>query len=118
LTNVDNPIFGGVKGDYVTYVNEGAYARGIELAYQQKFTSLPGVLGGLELDANLTLVKSRFLEYSAATNGTDQYGSLPGTSNVTWNLAGSYERGPVNMRLPRSMSAPASFRLAAIARPT
>lgn len=99
LTNVDNPIFGGVKGDYVTYVNEGAYARGIELAYQQKFTSLPGVLGGLELDANLTLVKSRFLEYSAATNGTDQYGSLPGTSNVTWNLAGSYERGPVNVRL-------------------
>ncbi len=99
LTNVDNPIFGGVKGDYVTYVNEGAYARGIELAYQQKFTSLPGVLGGLGLDANLTLVKSRFLEYSAATNGTDQYSSLPGTSNVTWNLAGSYERGPVNVRL-------------------
>lgn len=99
LTNVSNPIFGGVKGDYVTYVNEDAYARGFELAYQQKLTFLPGLLGGLGIEGNLTLVKSHFLEYSAATNGTDQYGSLPGTSNVTWNLAGSYERGPVNLRL-------------------
>lgn len=99
LTNVDNPVFGGVKGDYVTYVNESAYARGIELAYQQKLTFLPGLLGGLGVEGNLTLVKSHFLEYSAATNGTDQYASLPGTSNVTWNLAGSYERGPVSLRL-------------------
>jgi TonB-dependent receptor len=99
LTNQTNPIFGGVKGDFVTYVNEDAYARGIELAYQQKLEFLPGLLGGLGVEANLTLVKSRFLEYSAATNGTDQYGSLPGTSNVTWNLAGFYERGPVSLRL-------------------
>eukprot|EP01037_Dinobryon_pediforme_P001689 gene1689-1717_t len=99
LINQDNPIFGGVKGDYVTYVNEGAYARGIEMAYQQKLTFLPGLLGGLGVEGNLTLVKSHFLEYSATTNGTDQYGSLPGTSNVTWNLAGSYERGPVRLRL-------------------
>ena len=99
LTNQSNPIFGGVKGDFVTYVNEDAYARGIEVAYQQKLAFLPGLLGGLGVEGNLTLVKSRFLEYSAATNGTDQYGSLPGTSNVTWNLAASYERGPVRLRL-------------------
>ncbi|MEO7682138.1 MAG: TonB-dependent receptor [Sphingomonas sp.] len=99
LTNQTNPIFGGVKGDFVTYVNESAYARGIELAYQQKLEFLPGLLGGLGVEANLTLVKSHFLEYSAAANGTDQYGSLPGTSNVTWNLAGFYERGPVSLRL-------------------
>lgn len=100
LTNQLNPIFGaGVKGDFVTYVNEDAYARGIELAYQQKLAFLPGLLSGLGVEANLTLVKSHFLEYSAATNGTDQYASLPGTSNVTWNLAGYYERGPVSLRL-------------------
>jgi len=100
LPNQLNPIFGaGVKGDFVTYVNEDAYARGIELAYQQKLAFLPGLLSGLGVEANLTLVKSHFLEYSAATNGTDQFASLPGTSNVTWNLAGYYERGPVSLRL-------------------
>lgn len=102
LTNQLNPIFGaGVKGDFVTYVNESAYARGIELAYQQKLEFLPGLLGGLGLEANLTLVKSHFLEYSSlvSNDGTNQYGSLPGTSNVTWNVAGFYERGPVSLRL-------------------
>ena len=102
LTNQLNPIFGaGVKGTFVTYVNEDAYARGIELAYQQKLSFLPGLLGGLGVEANLTLLKSHFLEYSAASSldGTNQYGSLPGTSNVTWNLAGFYERGPVALRL-------------------
>jgi len=100
LTQQFNPIFGtGVKGDFVTYVNEDAYARGIELAYQQKLEFLPGLLSGLGVEANITLVKSHFLEYSAATNGTDQFGSLPGTSNVTWNLAGFYEKGPISLRL-------------------
>jgi TonB-dependent receptor len=104
LSNQLNPIFGtGVRGDFQTFVNESAYARGIELAYQQKLAFLPGLLGGLGVDANLTLVKSHFLEYAADPINTpgsvDQYGSLPGTSNVTWNLAGFYERGPVSLRL-------------------
>ena len=101
LTQQTNPIFGGVKGDYVTYVNEGAYARGIELAYQQKLAFLPGLLSGLGVEANLTLVKSHFLEYAGdpAAGTVDQFRSLPGTSNVTWNLAGFYEKGPVNLRL-------------------
>ncbi|WP_428334636.1 TonB-dependent receptor [Novosphingobium sp.] len=99
--NQPNPIFLGQNGDFVTYINESAYARGIEIAYQQKFAFLPGVLSGLGVEANLTLVKSHFREYAAAVSGdgTDQYGSLPGTSNVTWNLAGFYEKGPVSVRL-------------------
>jgi TonB-dependent receptor len=101
LTQQTNPIFGGVKGDYVTYVNEDAYARGIELAYQQKLDFLPGLLNGLGVEANLTLVKSHFLEYAGdpAAGTVDQFRSLPGTSNVTWNLAGFYEKGPINLRL-------------------
>ena len=99
--NQPNPVFQGQNGDFVTFVNEDAYARGIEIAYQQKLTFLPGVFSGLGVEANLTLVKSHFREYAAAVSGdgTDQYGSLPGTSNVTWNLAGFYEKGPIAVRL-------------------
>ena len=99
--NVTNPLFMGVPGDIVSFFNEGAYARGIEVAYQQKFAMLPGMLGGLGAEGNLTLVKSRFKEYSAAVSGdgTDQYGSLPGTSRITWNVAGFYERGGIAVRL-------------------
>ena len=99
--NVTNPIFNGVPGDFVSFTNEDAYARGIEIAYQQKFTFLPGLLSGFGAEGNATFVKSHFREYSAAVsgNGKDQFGSLPGTSNTTWNVAGFYERGPANVRL-------------------
>lgn len=111
--NVSDPIFLGQNGDFVTYTNEDAYARGLEIAYQQKFTFLPGLLGGLGAEANLTLVKSKFREYSATVsgNGLDQYGSLPGTSSTTWNLSGFYERGPVDVRLAAQYVGPSLFSL-------
>ena len=89
------------KGTVVSYSNESGYARGIEAAYHQKFTSLPGLFAGLGVDANITVVDSRFLEYEAAVSGTglDQHGSLPGTSHVTWNLAGFYELHGLELRL-------------------
>ncbi len=106
LRNVSDPIFLGQTGDIATFSNEGGRARGIELAYQQKFTFLPGAFSGLGFEGNLTFVDSKFLEYSAAfrqNNGivgaTDQFGRLPGTSKWTWNLAGFYERGPINVRM-------------------
>jgi TonB-dependent receptor len=99
--NVTDPVFGGVPGDVVTFINESAYARGVEVAYHQKFTTLPSLFSGLGVDANATLVNSRFKEYSAAVSGTgkDEFGSLPGTSHVTWNLAGFYEDHGLNLRL-------------------
>jgi TonB-dependent receptor len=104
LINVASPIFssgGFASGDFITYVNEDAYARGIEVAYQQKFHSLPGLLGGLGLEGNFTFVDSRFREYGAAVsaNQQDQYGPLPGTSRYTGNLAGFYERDGIQLRL-------------------
>ena len=101
LRNVNNPIFLGQPGDFATFSNENAHARGVEIAYQQKFTFLPGLLGGLGAEGNVTYVDSKFLEYTAAVSGTGttQYGRLPGTSTWTWNVAGYYERGPVNVRL-------------------
>ena len=104
--NVVDPIFMGQAGDFVTFVNEDAYARGVELAYHQKFTSLPGLFRGLGVDANITWVDSRFLEYSALANpvsgggrGLDEYSALPGTSHVTWNAAGFYETHGLALRL-------------------
>ena len=98
---VSDPIFEGQLGDYATYANESAYARGIEAAYHQKFSMLPGLLGGLGLDANITVVKSSFLEYDAtvSADGKNHYGSLPGTSNLTWNVAGFYEKRGLELRL-------------------
>lgn len=100
--NVSDPIFlGQGPGDFVTFLNESAYARGVELAYHQKFAMLPGPLAGLGVDGNITWVDSRFKEYAAAVSGTgkDQFGSLPGTSHVTWNLAGFYEDHGLALRL-------------------
>jgi TonB-dependent receptor len=99
--NVSDPIFLGQRGDIATFANESAYARGAELAYHQKFTMLPGLFNGLGVDGNVTLVDSRFLEYEAAISGSgkNEYGTLPGTSNLTWNLAGFYEAHGVALRL-------------------
>lgn len=99
--NVSDPIFLGQAGDFISYDNESAYARGIEAAFHQKFSTLPGLLGGLGLDANVTLVKSSFLEYdsSVSPSGKAQYGSLPGTSKITWNLSGFYEAHGLQLRL-------------------
>ena len=102
ITNVANPVFGaGTKGDFVTYSNESACARGMEVAYHQKFTFLPGLARGFGLDANMTVVDSRFLEYDTtiSATGKNQYGSLPGTSHLTYNVALFYELNGLNLRL-------------------
>ena len=49
--NVIDSIFQGQAGDFVTFGNEDAYARGVELAYHQKFTMLPGLFRGFGVDA-------------------------------------------------------------------
>jgi TonB-dependent receptor len=97
-----DPLAPGQLANVTTFLNtSSAYARGAELAYQQKFTFLPEPFSGFGAEANLTLVDSRILEYDAATSGsgTAQYGLLPGTSKVTWNLAAFYEDHGIQARL-------------------
>ncbi len=111
--NVADPVFLGQNGDFISYFNEDAYARGIELAYQQKFVGLPGALAGFGVESNLTLVWSNFKEYSSAVSGDghDQYSRLPGTSHLTWNVAGFYEYGGVALRLAAQYVGPSLFSL-------
>ncbi|HEY3951613.1 TonB-dependent receptor [Phenylobacterium sp.] len=97
-----DPLAPGQLADVTTFLNlSGAHARGAEVAYHQKFTFLPDPFKGFGVEANLTLVDSRVLEYDAATSatGTNQFGLLPGTSKVTWNLAGFYEDHGLQLRL-------------------
>jgi TonB-dependent receptor len=80
---------------FITFSNAqgNSYARGVELNYDQKFTSLPGLFSGLGLAANFTYVDSRIQIRPG------QYSSLPSASAYTYNVALFYEKGPVNMRL-------------------
>jgi TonB-dependent receptor len=97
-----DPEFAGMIVGYTTYANRSdAYARGVEAAYHQQFSWLPGLWNGLGVDANVTLVDSHIEEYDAATSATGhaESGLLPGTSKVTGNLAGFYEAHGLQLRL-------------------
>ena len=98
-----DPLFPpGTTGMITTFDNiSSAYARGLSLAYHQKFTWLPKPLQGLGIEGNFTYVDSRILEYDAATSmtGLNEYGLLPGTSPITWNLAAFYEAYGIDVRL-------------------
>ncbi|SFU53321.1 TonB-dependent receptor [Pseudoduganella namucuonensis] len=100
-------------------------ARGFELAYQQTFDQLPGLLSGLGMQANFTFVDSKqklynpvFSAYCSSTggaanlnlnmNGCDTngqtFGNLPlqGLSRRSFNVALMYDKGPVSSRLAYS----------------
>ncbi len=85
--------FVGVAHVY-SFANVGkSVARGLELNYEQRFTTLPGWLGGLGASANYTFVDSRFEIRPGETS------TLPSTSRNTVNAAVFYEAGPWNLRL-------------------
>lgn len=78
-----------------TYQNvSGASARGVELNFVDKFSGLPGLLGGLGVDANLTYVKS-----SVALREGEGNVAMPGTIPWSWNAALFFEQGPAKLRL-------------------
>jgi TonB-dependent receptor len=98
----NDPAFQGLIVGVTSFANRNdAYARGAEAAYHQQFDWLPGVWNGLGVDANLTLVDSHIEEYDAATSasGHAESGLLPGTSRMTANLAGFYEKDGLQVRL-------------------
>ena len=81
-TVINNQIF-----DENTFLNSGtAYARGIELAFEEHLRFLPGPLGGLGFTANYTYVDSE-----GRTRQTD-HTKLPFTSPNVYNVAVFYEK--------------------------
>ncbi|SEN10137.1 TonB-dependent receptor [Duganella sp. CF517] len=91
----------GSRFDVLTTVNaRGATTKGIEAAVRAALTFLPGPLGGLGLDGNVTRMGYNYAPGTALVNPLD--GSrlpFPGMSRTAWNLALWYDRGPLNARL-------------------
>jgi len=93
--------FGGVAYDIGTTLNTGSgKIKGFEVAYQQFFDFLPGLLSGLGMQVNYTYVDSNVSNPFAVT-GKDIPTQVPleKLSKNSYNLVGLYEKGPVTARL-------------------
>jgi TonB-dependent receptor len=104
----------GDLADITTYENiPNAYARGLTVAYHQKFTWLPDPLNGFGVEGNFTYVDSKILESDGVTNGTgvNQYNLLPGTAAISWNLAAFYEAHGFDIQLSSQYNSHSLFGL-------
>jgi TonB-dependent receptor len=88
--------------------NKTGKVRGLEIAYNQVYDFLPGLLGGFGLSANYTYVTSKGVPNSYLNGGSPSNtpsigidGSLPlaQLSKHTINIQPFYERGPVSVRV-------------------
>jgi TonB-dependent receptor len=77
---------GYVEGQYETTRNNdnGGYIRGIELAYTTTFDALPGIFGGLGINANYAYTESE-TTINGGGNFPDQELPLPGLSENVWS---------------------------------
>uniref|UniRef100_UPI0028A14040 TonB-dependent receptor n=1 Tax=Sphingomonas sp. TaxID=28214 RepID=UPI0028A14040 len=94
-TGVYNGVGGAILSSPINARKGELY--GVELNWQQHFSFLPGVLGGLGVFANYTYTKGH-ATFDAAYGGRSRF-ALPGQSTHMWNASVFYERGPVNVRV-------------------
>jgi TonB-dependent receptor len=85
------------------YSAERGKVKGVELAYQQTFDFLPGVLSGLGFNGNYTYIESKGIPNSVldTTNApTITPGNLPleQLSKHNFNATAFYEKGPLSLR--------------------
>ena len=72
-------VFQEVNGDH-------AHVQGVEFAYQQHLTYLPGVLAGARIDGNFTYTESRNYNLTGRTDSPALVGQAP----VSWNIGPAY----------------------------
>ncbi len=108
VTNVILASSGPFSGHFVaTPANAGtAYVTGVEFAFQQHFTYLPGLLSGLGISGN----------YSFTTSGTTKVDELRSDNPAllrqapnTWNLSPTYDRRSLSMRVGLAYNGPNIF---------
>lgn len=87
----------GQAATLVTPENADGSMTGVEFAWQQQFTQLPGWLSGFGVFANLTLVDAE-IDVGRVYAGRTKF-PLPGQSDTVSNFAVFYEKGPVSLRL-------------------
>jgi len=94
-TSTEPLVYNGTTYTVSTPTNgEDGTIKGLEFGYQAFFTSLPGWLKGLGLQANATLVDS-----SAPGVLAGQRTALQGLSRNSYNLIGMYDFDDVSLRL-------------------
>ncbi|MEI6486434.1 MAG: TonB-dependent receptor [Sphingomonadales bacterium] len=80
---------------YQSFQNvSGAFARGVEASYVNKFKGLPAPFDGLGMDLNIAYVDS-----GVSLRNGEASRLLPGTFRWTGNAALAYEKGPVQLRV-------------------
>ena len=87
------------RGDVLlsTSVNGGdAKLTGVEVAYNQSLSFLPGPFDGFGVQASLTKVDSKASYFAGNRQIKD---NLVGLSKTSYNLVGYYEKGPLAARL-------------------
>lgn len=82
--------------------SDGGTLKGVEVAYQQTYDFLPGLLNGLGAGLTYTYVDAG--DFNNSSLGSEQSplaGGLPlaGVSKHTINAVGFYEKGPLSFRL-------------------
>jgi len=75
----------------------GAHITGIEMAWQQHLTFLPGLLNGMGVSANYSYTTSQ-ASFPAGFGRTDHPALLRQAPN-NWNFDTTYDKGPISARL-------------------
>lgn len=97
---------GGVYDGYEVrqFVNgDGANLIGVEISWQQQFTSLPKFWSGFGVFANYTYTNSSDIDLGPDTDRTE-IEALPGQMQNVANASLTYEKGRVNTRLSLNYS--------------
>lgn len=83
-----SPLSQAYAGDHLLQEINGdhAWVQGIELAYQQHLSFLPGVLAGARIDANFTYTASKNYNLPNRTDNPALVGQAP----ISWNIGPSY----------------------------
>ncbi|MDP2507049.1 TonB-dependent receptor [Oceanobacter sp. 3_MG-2023] len=101
----DNDYYNSLAGEddttTTTFENgRTATVKGLELAYSQKFATLPAPFNGLLLSANVTFVDSKAtIESDDGDEHLSRTISLPQQSDTTGNLMVGYENDTISLRL-------------------
>ncbi len=85
---IGSPLSQAYAGDLVLQEVNGDHAnvQGIEFAYQQHLTYLPGVLGAARLNANITYTASKNYNLTGRTDSPALVGQAP----LSWNIGPAY----------------------------
>ena len=90
-----NEVYGGLSYRVSRPGNAGdGDLSGVELGYQQFYSQLPGLLGGLGVQANVT-----YMDGNITNLDTGKTNSITGLSNLSYNIAVLYEKGSWSGRL-------------------